>query len=97
MPDRRAYLRNTYVENSLKEPGKIVVEGEALDLRRVKLDVYAVRAEDHIVPWDAAWQSSRLVGREVTLRACVEPALGSAVNPPLEDAPATAPRRRHSM
>ena len=49
------YLRNTYAENNLIQPGKLRLMGEALDLGRITLDVYAVGAEkDHIVPWDAA-------------------------------------------
>jgi polyhydroxyalkanoate synthase len=45
------YLRNTYIENNLIQPGKIRLMGEALDLGRVTLDFYVVGAEkDHIVP-----------------------------------------------
>ncbi len=51
------YLRNTYVENNLIVPEKVELEGEALDLGRIALDIYAVGAErEPIVPWDAAWQ-----------------------------------------
>ena len=46
------YLRNTYVENNLIQPGKVHLKGEALDLGRIRQDIYAVGAEkDHIVPW----------------------------------------------
>ena len=36
------YLRNTYVENNLIEPGKITLKGEAIDLGRIRQDTYAV-------------------------------------------------------
>ena len=40
--------------------------GEALDLRRIKLDAYAVGAEkDHIVPWELAWRLTQLTGGTV--------------------------------
>jgi hypothetical protein len=53
------YLRNTYVENNLVQPGKVHLKGEALDLGRIHQDIYAVGAEkDHIVPWDAALYQS---------------------------------------
>src|SRR4051794_912013 len=60
------YLRNTYVENNLKEPGRIRLKGEALDLGRISIDAYAVGAEkDHIVPWDSAWRITQLFGGKV--------------------------------
>jgi polyhydroxyalkanoate synthase subunit PhaC len=56
------YLRNTYVENNLVEPGKIELKGEKLDLGRVRIDAYAVGAEkDHIVPWNSAWRITQLM------------------------------------
>src|ERR1700757_4217489 len=60
------YLRNTYVENNLIHPGRVHLKSEALDLGRISQHIYAVGAErDHIVPWDAAWQISRLVAGKV--------------------------------
>jgi polyhydroxyalkanoate synthase len=60
------YLRNTYMENNLIIPGRIQLNGEALDLGRISQHIYAAGAErDHIVPWDAAWQISRLVAGKV--------------------------------
>jgi len=52
------YLRHTYLENNLVKPGKVVVCGEPVDLRRIDLPVYLYGSrEDHIVPWDAAYRS----------------------------------------
>src|SRR5918997_446998 len=57
----RFYLRNTYLENNLVEPGKVEVKGRPIDLSRIEGDIYAVGAErDHIVPWASAWKISRL-------------------------------------
>jgi polyhydroxyalkanoate synthase len=52
------YLRNTYLENSLKEPGKLTVAGEKVDLSSIDAPafVYGSR-EDHIVPWASAYAS----------------------------------------
>ena len=45
------YLRNTYFENNLVKPGKAVVCGEKVDLRKVDIPVYIYGSrEDHIVP-----------------------------------------------
>jgi polyhydroxyalkanoate synthase subunit PhaC len=60
------YLRNTYAENNLIEPGRIVLMDEPVDLGRIRQDIYAVGAEkDHIVPWYAAWRLTQLAGGEV--------------------------------
>ena len=56
------YLRNMYLENNLREPGKLTVAGQAVDLGRIDLPafVYASK-EDHIVPWKAAYESLNLI------------------------------------
>jgi len=56
------YLRNTYLENNLIVPGKIVLKGVPIDLGRIEQELYAVGTEqDHIVPWRAAWRITQLV------------------------------------
>ncbi len=52
------YLRNTYLENSLKEPGRLTVAGEKVDLTKIDAPafVYGSR-DDHIVPWTSAYAS----------------------------------------
>jgi polyhydroxyalkanoate synthase len=56
------YLRNMYLENSLREPGKLTVAGQSVDLGRIDMPafVYASK-EDHIVPWHAAYESLNLI------------------------------------
>jgi polyhydroxyalkanoate synthase len=77
------YLRNTYLENNLIRPGKVQLEGEPLDLGRIALDVYAVGAEkDHIVPWDGAWQVTRLVGGAVRYVLASSGHIAGIINPP---------------
>ncbi len=77
------YLRNTYVENNLIEPGKIHLKGEALDLGRIRQDLYAVGAEkDHIVPWKAAWRITRLAGGAVRYVLASSGHIAGIINPP---------------
>ena len=53
------YLRNTYLDNALKVPGKLTVCGEKLDLTQIKCPVFFYGSrEDHIVPWNAAYLST---------------------------------------
>ena len=77
------YLRNTYVENNLVEPGKLRLKGEALDLGQVRLDIYAVGAErDHIVPWDAAWRICHLVSGTDRYVLASSGHIAGMINPP---------------
>jgi polyhydroxyalkanoate synthase subunit PhaC len=77
------YLRNTYVENNLIEPGKVTLKGEALDLGRIRQDTYAVGAEkDHIVPWDAAWRITQLFGGDVRFVRASSGHIAGIINPP---------------
>ena len=77
------YLQNTYVENNLIKPGKIQLMGEALDLGRVTLDLYAVGAEkDHIVPWDSAWRITQITGGTVRFVVASSGHIAGIINPP---------------
>jgi polyhydroxyalkanoate synthase subunit PhaC len=60
------YLRNTYLENNLVKPGRCIVCGEAVDLRKLDMPVYIYGSrEDHIVPIRGAYLSTRwLPGRK---------------------------------
>jgi polyhydroxyalkanoate synthase len=56
------YLRNTYLENKLREPGQLTVCGVPVDLGSIDAPVFAYGSrEDHIVPWDAAFASMQLL------------------------------------
>lgn len=56
------YLRNMYLENNLRIPGKLSVSGDPIDLGKVQAPtfIYASR-EDHIVPWHSAYASTHLI------------------------------------
>jgi len=54
------YLRNMYLENNLRVPGKLRTCGQVVDLGRIQVPTYVFAArEDHIVPWKAAYASAR--------------------------------------
>lgn len=56
------YLRNTYLENNLREPNRVHCCGQPLDLRRIQAPTYIFGArEDHIVPWRGAYDSTRVL------------------------------------
>ena len=56
------YLRNTYLENNLKVPGKVKSCGVAIDLGSVDVPTYIYGSkDDHIVPWVSAYASRNLL------------------------------------
>ncbi len=56
------YLYNMYVRNNLSRPGALTLLGTPIDLGRIRCPAYFVAgAEDHIVPWQTAYRSARLV------------------------------------
>ena len=77
------YLRNTYLENKLKQPDALKVCGTPLDLRRLTMPtfVYGSR-EDHIVPWDSAYASTQLVGGPTTFVLGASGHIAGVINPP---------------
>ena len=77
------YLRHTYLENSLKVPGKVSVCGVPVDLRRVDLPtfLYASR-EDHIVPWHSAYASTQLLPGPKQFVLGASGHIAGVINPP---------------
>jgi polyhydroxyalkanoate synthase len=56
------YIRNMYLENNLRIPGKLTMCGVPVDLRKIDMPKYVVATrEDHIVPWHTAYASARLM------------------------------------
>jgi polyhydroxyalkanoate synthase len=56
------YLRHTYLQNELRQPGKLTVCGEKVDLSAIDAPVYIYGShEDHIVPWQAAYESTGIL------------------------------------
>ncbi len=54
------YLRHTYLENQLCQPGALTVCGEKIDLSQIDMPVYYYASrEDHIVPLEGAYQSMK--------------------------------------
>ena len=76
------YLRNMYLENNLRVPGKLEMCGVKADLGRIDSPtfVYASR-EDHIVPWKSAYQSRSLVGGDTTFVLGASGHIAGVINP----------------
>jgi polyhydroxyalkanoate synthase len=76
------YLRNLYLENKLQS-GDLVSLDEPVNLGALTMPafVYASR-EDHIVPWQTAFTSTRLLGGESTFVLGASGHIAGVVNPP---------------
>ena len=77
------YVRNTYLENNLREPGKTVQCGEEVDLSLIDVPafLYASR-EDHIVPWHTAYQSTELLAGDNRFVLGASGHIAGVINPP---------------
>lgn len=84
------YLRHLYLENSLREPGKLMMCGVKADLGRLKMPAFILATrEDHIVPWHTAYLSRRLLGGPTTFVLGASGHIAGVINP------ATKNRRSH--
>ena len=77
------YLRNTYLENKLVEPGTAMVCGEPIDLGSIDIPVYLYASrEDHIVPADGAYASTQVLGGPVRFVMGASGHIAGVINPP---------------
>jgi len=77
------YLRNTYLENRLRESGQTVQCGVSVDLADIDCPtfLYASR-EDHLVPWVTAYTSQELLGGDTTFVLGASGHIAGVINAP---------------
>nr|WP_242617028.1 class I poly(R)-hydroxyalkanoic acid synthase [Rivibacter subsaxonicus] len=77
------YLRNTYLENNLVEPGKVKVCGQPVDLGAIDVPtfMYASR-EDHIVPWKSAYLNTKVLSNKLSFVLGASGHIAGVINPP---------------
>jgi polyhydroxyalkanoate synthase len=77
------YLRNTYHENNLVKPNKLTVCGESVDLGRIDVPAYVYASrEDHIVPWEGAYQNTHVLGGKTRFVLGASGHIAGVINPP---------------
>ena len=91
------YLRHTYLENNLVQPGCIEVCGVPVDFSRIDIPAYIYGSrEDHIVPVTSAYASTRCLAGPLRFVMGASGHIAGVINPPhknkrcfwtLEDAP----------
>ncbi|WP_457349924.1 class I poly(R)-hydroxyalkanoic acid synthase [Roseateles sp. P5_D6] len=77
------YLRHTYLQNELKQPGKLTVCGEKLDIGAIEAPVYIYGSrEDHIVPWTSAYRSTQILKGKKRFVLGASGHIAGVINPP---------------
>jgi polyhydroxyalkanoate synthase len=80
------YLRNMYIENKLREPGGIELDGVAIDLTKIKQPTYILAAkEDHIAPWEATFAACGLYRGSVRYVLAASGHVAGVINPPASE------------
>ena len=76
------FLRHTYYQNDFKD-GKAEICGTKVDPTAPNLPgVYVATERDHIVPWDAAYASARIMGNKATFILASSGHVAGIINPP---------------
>ncbi len=76
------YVRNMYLENNLRTPGKLAMCGMSVDLGRIDMPAYLLATrEDHIVPWRTAYASTRLLGGRIEFVLSASGHIAGVINP----------------
>ena len=77
------FMRNMYVENRLREPGGLVLAGEAIDVTRITTPSYVLSTvEDHIAPWKTTYATTQLFAGPVEFVLGGSGHIAGVVNPP---------------
>ena len=76
------YMRNMYLDNSLREPGKLTMCGEKVDLGSLDMPVYLLATrEDHIVPWQSSYLGTRLLQGKLRFVLGASGHIAGVINP----------------
>jgi polyhydroxyalkanoate synthase len=83
------YLRNMYLENNLRTPGRLAMCGAKVDLGALTMPAYVLATrEDHIVPWKTAYAATRLLAGRIEFVLAASGHIAGVINP-------AAKNRRH--
>ncbi len=76
------YMRNLYHDNSLRQSGMLTMCGQPIDLSQLDMPVYLLATrEDHIVPWQSAYESTRILGGPVRFVLGASGHIAGVINP----------------
>jgi len=80
------YLRNCYLNNLLREPGGIELNGTPIDLRKIKIPGYFISTrEDHITPWKSNYAGAKLMSGPTRFVLGGSGHIAGIINPPVKN------------
>jgi len=80
------YLRTCYLQNLLKEPGGIELNGTAIDINKIKVPTYFISTrEDHITPWKSTYEGAKLMSGPVRFVLGGSGHIAGIINPPVKN------------
>ncbi|SNT40084.1 PHA/PHB synthase family protein [Tropicimonas sediminicola] len=79
------YLEKIYIENGLRQPGHLSLDGTPIDLSKIDVPFFVLATkEDHIAPWTSIYPTTRLLAGEVKFVLGASGHIAGVINPPAE-------------
>jgi polyhydroxyalkanoate synthase len=79
------YLEKIYIENGLRKPGHLSLDGTPIDISRIRTPCFVLATkEDHIAPWTSVYPTARLLGGEVRFVLGGSGHIAGVINPPAD-------------
>lgn len=78
------YLEHIYVENGLRQPGHLSLNGTDIDIGKINVPCFVLATkEDHIAPWKSVYPTTGLLNDNVTFVLGGSGHIAGVVNPPV--------------
>lgn len=79
------YLEKVYIENGLRKPGHLALDGVPIDISKIKVPFFVLATkEDHIAPWTSIYPTTGLLGGEVKFVLGGSGHIAGVINPPVK-------------
>ncbi len=76
------YMRHLYLNNELRQANKLSMCGTTIDLHQLDMPTYLLATrEDHIVPWQSAYESTRILGGDIRFVLGASGHIAGVINP----------------
>lgn len=77
------YLEKIYIENGLRKPGHLEMDGIPIDISKIDIPFYVLATkEDHIAVWTSIYPTTQLLSGEVTFVLGGSGHIAGVINPP---------------
>ena len=77
------YLEKIYLENGLRKPGHLTMDGTPIDISRIDIPFYVLATrEDHIAPWTSIYPTAGILSGETTFVLGGSGHIAGVINPP---------------